>query len=285
MHLSVDAPAKLNLFLHVTGKRPDGFHLLQSLIVFTAHGDRLEIELSDTLQLAIDGPFARDIEAGPDDNLVMRAARAIGGGHGARIRLHKHIPVGAGLGGGSADAAAVLRGLQALWQMPVPMDRLQRIALQLGSDVPVCLAPQPAWVDSMGERVTPALLEVPVGVLLVNPGKPLLTAEVFRRFAGPFDAPLPLDQSFTSPDALIDYLLLQRNALETAAIQCIPEIEDVLAAIAATGGCRLARMSGSGATCFGLYENRALAQAATETLKDRHPEWWCVDTELYGQAQ
>ena len=281
--LSIDAPAKLNLFLHVTGKRPDHFHLLESLVVFTQFGDRLEFVPADHLQLTVTGPFAAALEH-HEDNLIMHAARALGGGkRGAQITLHKHIPVGAGLGGGSADAAATLRGLITLWGLDVKDKELQRLALKLGSDVPVCLYSQSAFVSGIGECVSPVGIEGQGWLLLANPGETLLTADVFSRFYATAAAPVEAPRLLDTPE-LLEYIRPKHNMLEAAARQLCPAIGEVLEAIAATPGCVLARMTGSGATCFGLYDNRGDAEAAARQLQRTQPHWWCMATGLYGKA-
>lgn len=268
MSVRIAVPAKLNLCLHVTGKRADGFHLLQSLAVFASLGDVLDIETADTLSLTLAGPFAQALSEG--GNLVLKAAQALQAGKGARMVLHKNIPVGAGLGGGSSDAAAALLGLAGLWQLSGK--NLQQLAQSLGSDVPVCLrAPHPAWMEGVGERVTPVSLPS-LHMVLVNPGRPLLTADVFRRFSGSFSAPVALPDIASLP-ALKTFLFSTRNDLEAPAIALQPEIDDVLAALRGTG-CWLARMSGSGATCFGLYDAKEEARNAEQRLKTGHPSWW-----------
>jgi 4-diphosphocytidyl-2-C-methyl-D-erythritol kinase len=281
--LRIDAPAKLNLFLHITGKRPDNFHLLESLIIFTQFGDRLEFAPSDHLQLSVTGPFADAIDT-EEDNLVLRAARALGGGRGAHITLHKHIPVAAGLGGGSADAAATLRGLITLWGLEIGDSELQRIAVRLGSDVPVCLRSQAAFVSGIGEFVSPVGVTGPLWLALVNPGEKLPTAEVFRHFYTTPAASLEPPRLIDSLPELMDYTRPKYNMLEAAAKKLLPVIGNALEAIAATPGCLLSRMSGSGATCFGVYESQNEAETAVRLLMREYPKWWCVATGMYGQT-
>lgn len=275
--LRVAAPAKINLFLHVTRKRPDGYHDLQSLVVFADIGDVLTLERAPALSLVIDGLFAQGLEA-EADNLVLRAARAIAQRRptiaGARIRLTKNLPVASGIGGGSADAAAALRGLPALYGESLPAEELLAIAASLGSDIPVCVASQTAWMEGRGERVTPLPSLPPAHIVLVNPGLSVATADVFRRLTIRTDeASLSRPAAFASLDALVAYLKTTRNDLEAPALAIAPVIGSVLEALAQQGAA-FVRMSGSGATCFGVFETAAKAQAAAAVLAKAEPHWW-----------
>jgi 4-diphosphocytidyl-2-C-methyl-D-erythritol kinase len=265
------APAKVNLALHVTGRRPDGYHLLDSLVVFPAIGDLVEAEPAGVLSLTLDGPFARDLGAGPD-NLVLRAAQLIRPpGQGAAIRLVKSLPVASGIGGGSSDAAAALRLLARLWNVRLPT--AERLAI-LGADVPVCLRTTPQRLQGIGERVTPVDLP-PFWIVLANPGFPLSTPAVFAGLTRRDNTPLPdLPARFGTPEALFAWLGRSRNDLEAPAIALQPAIARVLDALAAQTGCRLARMSGSGATCFGLFDGEPAALATADTLRRAQPGWW-----------
>jgi 4-diphosphocytidyl-2-C-methyl-D-erythritol kinase len=272
--LSEFAPAKVNLYLHVTGRRADGYHLLDSLAVFPAVGDRLRATPAAALSLTVEGAFAAAL-AGETDNLVLRAARALGGSHGARIALEKQLPVASGIGGGSADAAAALRLLSRLWGWPPGAAQIaqNRIAVELGADVPVCLASRPARMGGVGETLSAAPGLPPAGMVLVNPGVALATAQVFRARAGGFSAPAELPAAWPDAAAMASDLATLRNDLEPPAIALCPAVGTVLAAVAAAPGCLLARMSGSGATCFGLFQDAAAAEAATRALT--RPGWWC----------
>jgi 4-diphosphocytidyl-2-C-methyl-D-erythritol kinase len=265
------APAKVNLALHVTGRRADGYHLLDSLVAFPRIGDRLEAEAAAGLSLTIDGPFARGLGAGAD-NLVLRAARLLRGesGPGAALRLTKSLPVASGIGGGSADAAAALRLLARLWDRPLPSRAAQA---GLGADVPACTRGRAARMRGIGDDLTPLALP-PFWLLLVNPGVPVATPAVFAALACRDNPPLPEPPGFADAEALAGWLGAQRNDLEAPAAALVPEIRAVLAAIAAQPGCRLARMSGSGATCFGLFVDAAPALAAAEALRAAHAGWW-----------
>jgi 4-diphosphocytidyl-2-C-methyl-D-erythritol kinase len=286
-----DAPAKINLYLHVTGKRGDGYHLLDSLVAFAAVGDSLEVRPAAALSLAVSGPFAAlvgDDDGKPDGNLVMRAARVLGAAAGvaagARISLDKRLPVAAGLGGGSADAAATLRALVELWELTTGEDELRRLGLSLGADVPACLAGQTVFVGGVGEAVAPAQALPPAHVVLVNPGAPVPTGEVFAAFGGASSPSGRFAETPASVPDLARLLARRRNDLEEPAVAMVPAIAQVLRLIEAQPGCLLARMSGSGATCFGLFAAAAAAAAAAATTRARHPEWWVAAAPLIGGA-
>jgi len=264
------APAKINLTLHVTGLRDDGYHLLDSLVVFADVGDWVSAQPADRLDLRMTGPQAGAVPTG-DDNLVLRAARLLDGQRGAAVTLDKHLPVASGIGGGSSDAAACLHALATLWDVPLP-DR-NRIA-QLGADLPVCLAARAARMSGAGEALTPVNLP-PLYLVLVNPGLVLSTGQVFDALSAKVNQPMPADlPDWANAPELARWLAAQRNDLEMPARTLAPAIGVVLNRIAATPDCLLARMSGSGATCFGLYDNRATADFAARAIADRHPDWW-----------
>jgi 4-diphosphocytidyl-2-C-methyl-D-erythritol kinase len=264
------APAKVNLALHVTGRRADGYHLLDSVVVFPRLGDRLEAEPSASLGLAIDGPFARHLASG-HDNLVLRAAMLLRPpGRGAALRLTKVLPVASGVGGGSADAAAALRLLARLWDVPLPGTA---DLLGIGADLPVCLDGRACRMRGIGERLEP-FAAPPVWLVLANPGVPVPTGPVFARLARTDNAPLPSFPAFTDAGALGAYLAGQRNDLEAPAMALVPAVANVVAALAAQPGCLVARMSGSGATCFGLFARQSAALAAQAALQRAEPGWW-----------
>ena len=286
--IRVEAPAKLNLYLHVTGRRADGYHELDSLVSFTALADTLEIAPANTLAFTVSGPFADALDAG--DNLVIGAAVALAERLGrpadVRIALHKRIPVAAGLGGGSADAAAVLRGLVRLWRLgPEHAGDIREIALGLGADVPVCLDSRAAYMAGIGEALTAPPPIPPCGVLLVNPGVPVPTGPVFAARHGPYSA---ADRFCDTPDdatALATLLRARRNDLEPPARAQVPEIDRVLARLAAAPGCLLARMTGSGGTCFGLFADEAAAADAAGTIVRDRPGWWVHPTHLVHKGE
>ncbi|MEX0922100.1 MAG: 4-(cytidine 5'-diphospho)-2-C-methyl-D-erythritol kinase [Rhodovibrionaceae bacterium] len=268
MRLGLAAPAKVNLSLKVTGRRADGRHELDSLVVFATVADLVSLEEAEELSLVVEGPFAEALE-GESDNLVLRAARLFRVRRGARITLTKNLPVAAGLGGGSSDAAAALRLLAALWKLPLPDDD----AVRLGADLPVCLFGRPARLRGIGERVEAVALP-DFALLLVNPGIALPTGEVFAAFEGPPGPAPDFPARFSDLEALLAYLRAAANDLEVAAIRLRPEIGAVLKAIENSPGCRLARMSGSGATCFGIFAGLAGAEAAAAALSAARPGWW-----------
>jgi 4-diphosphocytidyl-2-C-methyl-D-erythritol kinase len=284
--VSVAAPAKINLFLHVGERRDDGFHELKSLVAFTQAADRLELAPADELSVQISGPFAKNLSSG-DDNLVLRAARVLTdrngkAAQGAAIRLEKNLPVAAGLGSGSADAGAALRGLNALWRLDLPERELVEIAASIGSDVPACVLSRPCWMEGRGERVADGTVLSPVDAVLVNPGIALRTANVFaalnaRRGVGQMTKP---PASFANLWDVVAYLGDAGNDLEEPACRLAPVIEDVLGALDHEPGCVMAQMSGSGATCFGLFDDPRLAQGAAERIAHDHREWWVRVTRI-----
>ncbi len=271
------ARAKVNLSLHVTGRREDGYHLLDSLVVFPEIGDRIEVEAASGLSLTIDGPFAQDLGTGPD-NLVLKAAELIRpAGQGAAIHLTKSLPIASGIGGGSADAAAALRALSRLWD--VSLDGVD--VLSLGADVPVCLASEPMRMEGIGERLTPVSGLPEFWMVLVNPGAKLSTPQVFKALPS-VDNP-PMSQMPSGDLAEVTaWLSDQRNDMEGAAVSIAPEVGAVLENLRAKEGCGLARMSGSGATCFAIFEDKEAALAARAALSEAEPLWWCVAAPVQG---
>lgn len=265
----------MNLYLHVTGRRADGFHLLDSLVVFPRIGDVVQAASASALSLSVEGPFAAALSSG-GDNLVLRAARALaaraGGRPGARMVLTKNLPVASGIGGGSADAAAALRVLLRLWNIAPDTVDVPGMALSLGADVPVCLHGRPLRMRGIGEELAEAPALPACGIVLVNPGVPVATADVFRARQGGFSAPAELPARWPSAIAMASRLAQLRNDLEAAALAVCPAIGTVLAALRTQPGCLLARMSGSGATCFGLFPTAGEAQVAAGQLG--RPGWW-----------
>lgn len=270
--ISEPAPAKVNLTLHVTGRRTDGYHLLDSVVMFADIGDRLTV-VPGALRLKVRGPMAGAVPVGPD-NLVMRAAALIGAE--AEITLEKHLPVAAGIGGGSSNAAACLRALSRMTGAGLPED-----VVSLGADVPVCLLARAARMRGIGEDVTPLSGMPTLDAVLVNPGISVSTPAIFKRLEHRDNPPMPTEvPRFGTAQDLTRWLATGRNDLEMPATAQAPVIADVLHRIKATQDCRLARMSGSGATCFGLYPDPQSAREACETLTRRHPDWWIVACRL-----
>lgn len=279
------APAKLNLYLHVTGRRADGYHLLDSLVAFSDIADRLSVAPAPRLKLDITGPFARDLaRENPQKNLVWRAAEALAARLGrtpeVALTLEKNLPVASGIGGGSSDAAAALKALAAHWQAALDEGALCAIAGTLGADVPVCVIARASFFGGIGDEIVAAPRLPAAPLLLVNPGIALPTASVFRARQGPFSPPARFTSAPGSVAELAALLEARRNDLTDAAIGLVPAIGDVLARLAAQPGALIARMSGSGATCFALFETTAAAEAAAASLKVEQPRWWVAAGKL-----
>ena len=265
--LKAFAPAKINLTLHVTGQREDGYHLLDSLVAFAQVGDALEFHPGPALSLEVTGKFARGV---PVDraNLVWRAAELAGWtGH---ITLDKDLPHGGGIGGGSADAAATLRALGGTER-----------ALELGADVPVCVIARASRMRGIGEDVQQLPKNPPLWAVLVNPGVEVPTPQVFARLATKSNPPMePFPDTHASPEIWLDWLARQRNDLQAPAISIAPRIGDVVDTLEAHSQVRLARMSGSGSTCFGVCINAHAARQVQREIAATHPDWWCAVTSL-----
>ncbi|MFM7336210.1 MAG: 4-(cytidine 5'-diphospho)-2-C-methyl-D-erythritol kinase [Tabrizicola sp.] len=266
------APAKLNLCLHVTGRRADGYHLLDSLVVFADVADRVEVSEGSGLSLQLTGPEAAGLQA-EADNLVLRAARLMGISDAA-MRLEKRLPVASGIGGGSADAAATLRALARLTGAAFPA---AQDVLKLGADVPVCLAGRPVRMSGIGEILAPLPSLPPMWVVLVNPRVAVPTPQVFAALAARDNPPLPDMPTavLSTAKGFTDWLSAHtRNDLVPPAVTVAPVLTKVQIALSATPDCLLARMSGSGGTHFGLYATAAAADTAARHLGTMHPDWW-----------
>ncbi|HEU0072249.1 MAG TPA: 4-(cytidine 5'-diphospho)-2-C-methyl-D-erythritol kinase [Alphaproteobacteria bacterium] len=278
--IAIAAPAKINLALHVIGRRADGYHELDSLVAFASVHDAVRAQSADALTLSIGGPGAASLAAlPPDDNMILRAARRLAEIAGIRVphaalTLDKTLPIASGIGGGSADGAAALLALRDLWRLDMDEARLAEAALSLGADLPVCLGSRPAIMQGIGERLSPAPALPKLGILLVNPRVALPTPNVFRALAGKFGQPMTLDYRVGDAASLLANLRALRNDLQAPAISLAPVVADVLAALEALVGARLARMSGSGATCFALFDTEAAAQDAERAMRAAHEGWW-----------
>jgi 4-diphosphocytidyl-2-C-methyl-D-erythritol kinase len=279
--ISERASAKVNLFLHVGERRADGFHPVQSLAVFTDLGDGLLIEPAPELSLTVEGPFARGLE-GEGDNLVLRAARALGGpnqNNGAKLTLTKNLPVASGIGGGSADAAAALRGLNQMWNAGKDSGALCEIAAALGSDIPVCVPSAASFMEGRGEILRQPQSMPRIPMLLVNPGVAVPTKDVFASLKERSGVEMALPRGrFGDTADLLRFLDTTGNDLEAPAVALQPVIAEVLAAIRALPGALLVRMSGSGATCFGIFADDNACARAAEILKGSAPAWWVAAT-------
>lgn len=268
------APAKVNLTLHVTGQRGDGYHLLDSLVVFADVGDRVSVRPAETQSLEVTGPMAAGVPTDAD-NLVLRVTALYD--LPVHAVLTKVLPMAAGLGGGSSDAAATLMAMADLTGQTV----LPEGATDLGADVRVCLMRQAARMRGIGEDVTPVEAMPELHAVLANPGLPVPTPEVFAALADKENPPMPKRlPRWRAGWTLIDWLASQRNDLEAPAIAVAPVISDVLGALAALPAARLARMSGSGATCFALFESRDEAETGAMTLAEAQPGWWVTAATL-----
>jgi 4-diphosphocytidyl-2-C-methyl-D-erythritol kinase len=268
------APAKVNLTLHVTGRRPDGYHLLDSLVVFADAADVVRVRPADAPALRVTGPMAAGVPS-DSSNLVLRAAALMG--VTAEIELEKHLPAAGGIGGGSSDAAATLRALSRMTGRPLP-----REVLALGADVPVCMEPRPMRMRGIGETLSPVDGLPALDAVLVNPGVAVPTPQVFAGLERRANAPMPERlPPFAGAAAFADWLAGQRNDLERPAQTIAPEVGAALAALAQADGCRLARMSGSGATCFGIFPDAAAAARAARALA--RPGWWVRAVRLGAQ--
>lgn len=283
--LAALAPAKVNLFLHIIGRRRDGFHVLESLVGFAGCGDNLELEPDRPLTLIVEGPFAGAL-AEEDDNLVLRAARAFTLAFpeavSGQFRLIKNLPVASGIGGGSSDAATALRLLADANGITLDAPELLRIAASLGADVPVCLDPHPRLMRGIGHELGPKLDFTPIPALFVNPMVAVETRAVFAKLGlqpgDRFEYAGPAAQASGDPVATL--AATTRNDLEEAAIRLAPVISLVLDELRARHGCRLARMSGSGATCFALFEDAAAATAAREEILAVSKGWWVEEAPI-----
>ena len=271
MAVEAFAPAKINLTLHVTGQRNDGYHLLDSLVVFADIGDTVTVAPADQLRLMVDGPMADGV---PTDggNLVIKASRQLSLDNNAAITLTKRLPASSGIGGGSSDAAAALRALSELWNLPLP-DR--HTVLSLGADVPVCMEARTVRMSGIGEDLSAVPTIPAMDVLLVNPGVSVPTPSVFRALKNRDNPPMPAElPHWNGAVEFCRWLKRQRNDLQDPAIALEPVIADVLSTLEESG-CLHAAMSGSGATCFALFhEGEEAVEAACRSIADEHPDWW-----------
>jgi 4-diphosphocytidyl-2-C-methyl-D-erythritol kinase len=280
--LTVKAPAKINLALHVVGRRPDGYHLLESLAVFTDCGDTLSAGSAERDEIVVAGRYAAQV---PIDgaNLVVKARdlmREHFGAAAARpvaIRLDKVLPVASGIGGGSSDAAATLGMLAGFWNLGASGEELAGLGLQLGADVPMCLAARPLVARGIGEELEPLDSFPALSIVLVNPGIPLATARVFARLSSPSNPGMPALDPAAKGTSMLEWLETTRNDLEAPARELVPEIGDALIQLALKGAA-VARMSGAGATCFGLFTSSAAAATAADAIAAANPAWFVSAT-------
>jgi 4-diphosphocytidyl-2-C-methyl-D-erythritol kinase len=277
------APAKINLSLHVTGQRADGYHILDTLVVFADVGDTIKLMPSKSDLITIDGPFAVGLE-NSDSNLIAKArnqVRAVFDFNPVHIHLTKNLPISSGLGGGSSDGAATLRAIAK--RFSVPDQLIADLAISLGADVPMCLAARPLIAKGIGEQLTAVHNMPDLHLVLVNPGVAVGTPEVFQRLSNRNNPPLPILPAGLNTADFAEWLSRTRNDLQLPALQICPPIGDALIALAETGP-MLTRMSGSGATCYGLYPNATLAAAAANAISARHFNWWVKPATTKGKS-
>jgi 4-diphosphocytidyl-2-C-methyl-D-erythritol kinase len=275
------AHAKINLALHITGRRPDGYHELDSIVAFAAVADVLTIAPAGAVSMDLSGPFAGALRS-EEANSVTAAWRLLNdfsAQHGAPIapvkfHLEKNLPVASGIGGGSADAAAALRGLIRYFGLTVEPDDLSALALRLGADVPVCLQKQSSRMRGIGDIIEPIQLDLPEAIVLVNPLIPAPTSRVFESLN------LEPGQPFGAGIVNLHDIESWRNDLTAPALTLVPEIAEVIGSLNFQPGIICSRMSGSGATCYGLFESLGTARAAAEVIAEKHPDWWVVATKL-----
>jgi len=279
-NISCLARAKINLDLLVCGRRDDGYHLLDSLVVFADYGDRVSARPSDKLSLGITGPFAGDL-IGEQDNSILKAAKLLQNRcdirAGAEINLVKALPVSSGIGGGSADAAATLRALGELWNISGKSLGNDDLAKSLGADLPVCMASETTQMTGTGEKLRPVTIDFPLYMLLVNPDVTVSTKEIFRARAqrnAPFSSSRILPDHITSLHQLRDILASSGNDLQFDACRAVPEISNALAEVSRADPCVYAALCGSGATCFGLFLDKAMADRAARNITRNFPRWW-----------
>lgn len=293
--LSIFAPAKLNLFLHITGKRRDGYHMLDSLVSFVDVGDVVHIERAEHFSFALSGAFAPKLRHeqerrgySDDDNLVVKAAKRLaeitGKPLNVRITLEKNLPAAAGIGGGSSDAAATVWGLQKFWHLAHDADYLMPMLSHLGADVSVCFACEARVMRGIGDVLLPAIDMPDIPVLLVNPNISCATADVFLHYKNAFRASVCVPQHITCVSMLVKILEQTHNDLYAPALSLIPELDNVMSAIKTQSGALITRMSGSGATCFGLFETQKACESAAAVIAHDNPDWW-VKTGFLNRVQ
>lgn len=283
--LETHAPAKINLYLHVTGKRDDGYHLLDSLVTFTNIGDRVSLEEANEFTFTIDGPMGEALSRhNQEDNLVVRAAKMLAAKLDKPLNVHinltKKLPLASGIGGGSTDAAAALRLLAVHWGLAPNAAVLHEVGAALGQDIPCCIEAKNCYFRDIGNVMDEADELSPTHLVLVNPGHDLSTPSVFKARTGDFTPANRLARMSYSTEDLALELKKRSNSLTEAAISLCPSIQEVLDVLEASEGCLLSRMSGSGATCFGMFSNRAMARQAAAAIMEAKPTWWVVPAHI-----
>ena len=273
------APAKINLSLHITGQRADGYHLIDSIVAFADVGDIVTVETGKSAGFSVSGPLAQGVPA-DQSNLVCKVAHTFWPKADVHIQLDKHLPPASGIGGGSADAAACFRAMSKLFPLPAATDVTAEL-LQIGADVPMCVLSAPARIGGVGGLVEPLIAFPSLPAVLVNPRVPVSTPAVFAALESRANAGMgELPDDMADLACVTDWLSQQRNDMQLAAIAQVPQIKTVLDHIASTSGCLFSRMSGSGATCFGIYPTLDSARVAARRLEAERPDWWVRPTLL-----
>jgi 4-diphosphocytidyl-2-C-methyl-D-erythritol kinase len=275
-HTKLRAKAKINLFLHVIGKRPDGYHLLESMVAFTEDiYDVIQVEPATKQELVVSGVFASPLLGGLQNNIVLKAAKILSKERSAKILLEKNLPIASGIGGGSSDAAITVKLLLEKWQIKLTKQQLNAVLLMLGADVPICYHAKAAYFSGIGEIIEEIQNFPPIYAVLVNPLQRVSSQEIFTRRASKFNQMLCSKPfSFVSATELLEFLTLQKNDLQAVTVQLLPEINTIIDILQSQNGCQLARMSGSGATCFGLFLSKKEAIIAENNIVNAHPNWW-----------
>ena len=283
-HLTIFAPAKINLYLHITGRLDNGYHNLDSLVAFANIGDQIEIENANNFEFLVKGYYAetfnnKELDSSPNSsNLLVQAvwnlSQAAQKIPDIRATLTKNLPIASGIGGGSSDAAAIIRGLLEWWNLSPQAHYLPELMTNLGADVPVCFHCKPSHIQGIGDILNPAPRMNKIPIILVNPNKACSTADIFRHHKEPFKEPQSLPENLMNFDTLISFLKHQDNDLLNAALVLVPEITNIINSLNAQKGCAIAHMSGSGATCFALFKHKADAEQAAKTLASKNPNWW-----------
>jgi len=278
--LTIFAPAKINLYLHIIDKRKDGYHFLESLVTFADIGDTIRMRPSDTFNFSIEGPYSASFHAESHNrsNLIIdaldRLSELVGHPLNLDVTLVKELPLASGIGGGSADAAAAIWGALKLWDVQPDGATLHELLVGLGADVPVCYAGATQNVSGIGDILEPVDYIPELPVVLVNPGKACMTHMVFMNYKKSFSAPKIMAENLDSPEKCLRFLLERQNDLHDAACEVVPEIDNVIHALQTEDGCHLARLSGSGATCFAIYNSPVKAQLAVQNIRRDNPDWW-----------
>lgn len=280
------APAKINLDLRITGRRSDGYHLLDSIVAFTEFGDELTAELCDNLKIEISGPFASKLDVA-DDNLILKAARFVceeaGVEPNLKFHLTKNLPVSSGIGGGSADAAAAMKLTRDLLALEIEDSVFHKIAVEIGADVPVCLRSVTSHMCGIGDEIQPLDLDDELHILLVNPGVSVSTPDIFNHYAASnldFDSQRQISRCEIHLPLMIGVLKDSRNSLQTSACTLNKEVVDVLNVLGNTSGVLLSRMSGSGATCFALFQSYEDCRSAADKVRVLKENWWVKETKI-----